>query len=97
MNNELTRQFETLFGEAGSAHHRAFIQVNGEDDAWALWYANYLCERLGILLNRTFEPTELADTLERLETGRKAYGIGNWARYYAESFVREAETVVSVY
>jgi hypothetical protein len=95
MNEHLTQQLETLFIEAGSAHHRAFIHANGEDDAWALWYADYLYERLGFLLKRQFEPTQLADTLEQLETERKAYGIGNWAWYYAESFVGSAQATTT--
>jgi hypothetical protein len=67
--------------------------VNGEDDAWALWYANYVYERLGVLLREQFEPAQLAEQLEKLEAERKSLAIGNWARYYAESFVQQNEHV----
>jgi hypothetical protein len=94
MNTELVQQLESLFIEAGSAHHRAFIQVNGEDDAWALWYANHLYERLGMVLKRQFEPAQLAEQLEKLEAERKSLAIRSWARNYAESFARQTEAVV---
>lgn len=87
-NGKLAQQIEALFLEAGNAHHRAFIHVNGEDDAWALWYANYVSERLGAMVNKHLEPEALAMQLEKLESERKSLAIGNWARHYAESFAR---------
>ncbi len=31
-----------LFRETGSKHHAAFIEADGVDPEWALWYSSYL-------------------------------------------------------
>jgi hypothetical protein len=35
----LLGELETLFQEAGKAHHEAFIDTGGEDLEWPAWYA----------------------------------------------------------
>ncbi len=35
-----------LFKETGKAHHEAFAATDGEDPDWAIWYADYLHDRL---------------------------------------------------
>ena len=47
METDLTGQLEGLFHEVGEAHHRAYIETDGADPEWPLWYADYLQERLG--------------------------------------------------
>ena len=36
---------------AGRAHHQAFIETDGEDPEWPLWYASYLQAPLSSKLN----------------------------------------------
>lgn len=46
-----------LMVEAGHHHHAAYIEADGVDPEWALWYASYLqtliWDRLGRLLTKS--------------------------------------------
>jgi hypothetical protein len=65
---DLAQQLEELFREAGAAHHQAYIETDGADPEWPLWYADYLRERPGALLDVSFtrEPAGIP-----LDPGRK--------------------------
>ena len=63
MKTDLARQLEGLFHEVGEAHHQAYIQTEGTDPEWPLWYADYLRERLGGLLDASFTKSELVHML----------------------------------
>ena len=41
-NSELKKQIAELFQKTGSDHHQAFIETDGEDPEWPLWYAECL-------------------------------------------------------
>ena len=56
METDLTGQLEGLFHEVGEAHHRAYIETDGADPEWPLWYADYLRERLEELLEPPASP-----------------------------------------
>src|SRR3712207_8998070 len=43
--------FQNLFREVGQAHHQAYIETDGADPEWPIWYASFLQERLGSLIN----------------------------------------------
>ena len=43
---DLARQLEELFREVGEAHHQAYIETDGDDPEWPLWYADYLRDKL---------------------------------------------------
>jgi hypothetical protein len=57
------RQLEGHFHEVGEAHHQAYIETDGADPEWPLWYADYLRERLGDLLDAGFTKSELVHML----------------------------------
>ncbi len=61
---------------------------NGADPEWPLWYADYLWERLGGLLDASFVKSELVHMLVLVsgEHPLKAPGA-NWARYNAGFFI----------
>jgi hypothetical protein len=88
METDLARQLEDLFHEVGEAHHQAYIETDGVDPEWPLWYADYLRERLGELLDASFTKSELVHMLVLVsgEQPHKAPGA-NWARYYAKKFI----------
>jgi hypothetical protein len=50
---DLAGQLEELFRETGEAHHQAYIETDGADPEWPLWYADYLRERSVRSLMRT--------------------------------------------
>jgi hypothetical protein len=85
---EISRQLEDLFHEVGEAHHQAYIETDGADPEWPLWYADYLRERLGTLLDASFTRSELVHMLVLVANEQPLVAPGaNWARYYAKKFI----------
>ena len=86
---DLAGQLEELFRETGEAHHQAYIETDGADPEWPLWYADYLHERLGLLLDASFTKSELVYLLIRVANEQPLDAPGaDWARYYAGFFMR---------
>jgi hypothetical protein len=78
-----------LLREAGAAHHEAFRHVNGEDAEWPRWYAEFLVQRLGVLLRRDLTVDGLAADLQALEDERQRRAPGaDWPEFYAEGLLR---------
>ena len=87
METDLTRQLEELFHEVGEAHHQAYIETDGADPEWPLWYADYLRDKLAPLLDATFTKSELVYMLILVANEQPLTAPGaNWARYYANKF-----------
>jgi hypothetical protein len=85
---DISQKLEDLLRKAGSAHHQAFIKTNGEDPEWPLWYADYLLEKLGKLINAKFTKSELVYLLVTAEKERALMAPGSdWPRYYANFFI----------
>jgi hypothetical protein len=79
-----------LFRGAGPAHHRAYIETDGFDPEWPLWYADYLREPLGRLLNHDFTKSELVYWLVRVDKEQKEMAPGaDWPAYYARFFSQQ--------
>jgi hypothetical protein len=85
---DLALRIEGLFREVGEAHHRAYIETDGADPEWPLWYADFLRDRLGALLDASFTKSELVYMLVLVASEQPLRAPGaNWARYYAKSFI----------
>ena len=81
METDTARQLEDLFHEVGEAHHQAYIETDGADPEWPLWYADYLRERLGDLLDASFTKSELVHMLVLVANEQPLRAPGaNWAR-----------------
>ena len=88
MERDVTRQLEELFREASEAHHQAYIETDGADPEWPLWYADYLRGKLAPLLDATFTKSELVYMLILVANEQPLTAPGaNWARYYAKKFL----------
>jgi hypothetical protein len=88
METDTACQLEDLFREVGEAHHQAYIETDGADPEWPLWYADYLRERLGDLLDASFTKSELVHMLVLVANEQPLRAPGaNWARYYARFFI----------
>ncbi|MGB7292383.1 MAG: hypothetical protein WBD99_09440 [Thermodesulfobacteriota bacterium] len=89
MNEEdLLYKIEALFREAGKAHHQAFINTDGTDPEWPLWYADYLLDKLGRLLNAHFTKSELIYLIVSVDKEMSLMAPGaDWPSYYATFFV----------
>ena len=82
---DLHRQLEELVRETGRAHLQAFIET--DDPEWPLWYADYLRDRLGPLLDADFTKSELVHLLVLVANEQPLRAPdANWARYYAKRF-----------
>lgn len=80
----LVQQVADLFRETGRAHHQAFMETDGDDPEWPLWYAGYLQDRLGRLLNRAFTKSEVVYFLVMADKEQSARAPGaDWATFYA--------------
>lgn len=85
----LATRLEELFRETGHAHHQAFIDTDGYDPDWPIWYAEYMLERLRRLLDAGFTKSELAYLLIRVANEQPLEAPGaDWARYYAKFFIQ---------
>lgn len=73
-----------MFREAGEAHHQAYLETDGADPDWPIWYADHLHGRISTLLNARFTRSELVYLLISLdrELQRDAPGA-DWADFYA--------------
>ena len=75
-----------LLHEAGETHHQVFRIVDGADDDWASWYANWLAnlsELPDILAKRPVR-SELVYMLVRLDKEYTESGSTEpWPDYYA--------------
>ena len=77
-----------LFRQAGDAHHQAFIATDGAHPDWAIWYADYLYDKLPVHLGVTLNRSDIIYILMHLSYEQKALAPGSdWARYYARALI----------
>src|SRR5215469_6483907 len=79
-------QVSALLHEAGETHHRVFRIVDGADDDWASWYAQWLIDlsELPDLLGTRPVRSELIYLLVSLDKQFTAEAPGEpWETYYA--------------
>lgn len=87
MTATTTEDISHLLHEAGETHHRVFRIVDGADDDWATWYADWLVNlsELPALLGAKPVRSELTYLLVSLD---KAYTTAKpaepWEGYYAQ-------------
>ena len=80
-------QVSRLLHEAAETHHRVFRIVDGDDDDWASWYADWLVNlsELPTLLDAKPVRSELTYLLVSLDREYTASQPGQpWEAYYAE-------------
>jgi hypothetical protein len=89
-SSELTQRLAEMLRETGKAHHRAFVDTDGEDPEWPAWYAEHLQERLAELLKRRLTRSALASffVLAAEEHPRQAPQM-DWPDFYAALLLRE--------
>ena len=90
------RALAALFEETGKAHHQAFTATDGDDPDWAIWYANYLHDRLGPFVAAPLTRSRLVFCLLETDDEHRATTPDTpWPEYYArrllECFGQAAE------
>jgi hypothetical protein len=87
MDEKLTALTE-LMRQSGDAHHQAFLATNGDDEDWAIWYADYLYDKLPQHLGTRLSRSELVYALKRLDYEiREEKPTEHWSAYYAKRLV----------
>ena len=84
-------QISGLLHEAGETHHQVFRIVDGADDDWASWYAQWLIDlsELPDLLGVRPVRSELIYLLVSLDKQFTAEAPGEpWETYYARRILR---------
>ncbi|MEO0337847.1 MAG: hypothetical protein AAF242_01405 [Bacteroidota bacterium] len=72
-----------LLLEAGHQHHQAFIEVDGDDPEWPIWYAEYLVDKLPAVLGKELTKSRIVYLLIHFsETLEASEGI-HWTKQYA--------------
>jgi hypothetical protein len=84
MDADAARRLAELLKETGHEHHEAYIQTDGEDAEWPLWYAGYLQERVPGILGKPVTKSQLVYLLVAAERARAATGTADWPAFYAE-------------
>ena len=81
-------QLAELFKQTGEAHHQVFLETDGEDPEWALWYAEYLHERLAPFLAAPLTRSRLVFCLIGADEEHRATESDvPWPEYYAHRFL----------
>jgi len=83
----ITDQISRLLHEAGETHHGVYRIVDGADDDWASWYANWLVNlsELPTLLGTKPVRSELTYLLVGLDKDYAASQPNEpWETYYAQ-------------
>lgn len=68
--SRLAQELSGIFKTAGEAHGFAFVQVDGEDDDWAYWYAGILQQPLSQALGRHLTRAQIVVCLMTVEDER---------------------------
>ena len=86
----LTRaELAELLLETGHHHHQAYIEADGVDPEWALWYAAYLHSRIWDRAGSLPPRSRLVYLLLHAESEHaEAGGDAPWPEFYADIMLR---------
>ena len=85
----IRQQLIQLFRETGPAHHLTFIETDGVDPEWPIWYANYMQERINAIMKATFTRSKLVQIiLNAAEDQEINAPQADWTEYYADYFLK---------
>lgn len=96
IENNISQKIEELLIETEKEHHQAFIETNGNDPEWPMWYSGYLKEKLAALLNIEITKSELIFLLISAEEKRKKSKTKkSWQKYCSDFLVEKFSLKVS--
>ncbi|MDW3646014.1 MAG: hypothetical protein R8P61_03050 [Bacteroidia bacterium] len=86
MDKNKKEELAALFMQAGKAHHHAYIETDGDDPEWPLWYSEHLKESLpallGVEMTRSRIIYELMHLDDTADTSKE-----HWTEVYAETLL----------
>ena len=84
-------RLDSVLQAAGPAHHAAYIDTNGDDPEWPLWYAAHVLDSVRDILGRP-ELTQsrlVAALVGADDAFTRDEPAVPWHLYYAERFVEQ--------
>ncbi len=85
---ELKKELVELLVATGQTHHKAFIETDGVDPDWAVWYGDFLKKKFDELFDSNLESCEIAAELIDLDT---EFNIKprtkHWTEFYADELI----------
>ncbi len=85
MDPSLRQELINLLKETGPAHHQAFLETDGIDPEWPLWYAGYMQNRFNLLLKAQVTQSKLVHLLvSAAEDQESKAPQAEWTEYYAD-------------
>ena len=84
------QKIAALLKETGQAHHQAFIETDGSDPEWALFYASVLEKPLSSLLGKSLTQSRIVYELVRLDETTDTSEVP-WPEAYARELVKKYE------
>jgi hypothetical protein len=89
-DKDQNKKVSLLLLETGQAHHRAYIDTDGVDPEWPLWYADYLMDRLPVVLGRELTKSEIVYCLVDLSKKQPVIAPKAWwPDFYADYFLEK--------
>ena len=88
MNTAKKAELAALFMQAGMAHHQAYIETDGDDPEWPLWYAQHLKETLPALLGVEMTQSRIVYELMHLDDTADV-SKEHWTQVYAEMLLEK--------
>jgi hypothetical protein len=88
IEKEVVEILESLFLKAKEAHYQAYIDTDGHHPDWAIWYAEFLFDKLPRILSEEMIRSEIIYNLVLLDKTytSEAPEIA-WSKYYARYFL----------
>ncbi|MEZ4770691.1 MAG: hypothetical protein R2844_20010 [Caldilineales bacterium] len=91
--NGATGELTGLLRQTTKAHHDAFIDTDGFDPEWPLWYATFLHERLPVVQGVALTQSEWVFLIVKAEQQRLRERIEEpWYDFYARVIEEEMRT-----
>lgn len=81
-------ELEELLRGVARDHHQGFMEIDGDDPEWPIWYAERLYEPLVELLGASMTSSEIIYLLVHLSREHERVSPDvDWARYYSDELV----------
>ncbi|MFV2000570.1 MAG: hypothetical protein ACC654_09435 [Acidimicrobiia bacterium] len=82
-----------LLTTTGNNHHEAFIETDGFDPDWAIWYADQALDQVNSQLGTSMSRAELIDELVGLSRKQPTDAPDTpWPEYYSSSLINRRQT-----
>lgn len=87
ITEEQRLELKSLLIEAGKAHHHAFLDTDGDDPEWPLWYAEFIHEKTMDILDLEITKSELTYLLVAADLEHREESTDTpWADFYTSFF-----------